>query len=206
MDDKWFKQRQKIAGVTAGDIAREAGRARSNISHIYSGKQKMSLDWAQAFAKMLDVSVDEVLRRAGALPPAAARPLRPGYAESDAIPFEGSAGAQERAEEKARVFGGSGPGVNIWTVKSPALALGGYLPGDVILVDTGQSERAQAGDVVIAEKFDRETGLTITMLRRYEPPVLVAASAAPTDQRVHVVDTQNVVIKGRVIASWRETQ
>ena len=55
MDDKWFKRQQKIAGVTAADIADRMGRARSNVSHILNGHQRMSLEWAKAFAEVLNV-------------------------------------------------------------------------------------------------------------------------------------------------------
>jgi hypothetical protein len=58
------------------------------------------------------------------------------------------------------------------------------------------------GDVVIAQVYDRG-GSAKTVLRRFEPPVLVAASMDPEDWRVHVVDGNNVLIRGKVVASWR---
>jgi transcriptional regulator with XRE-family HTH domain len=203
MDTKWFKDKQKEAGVTAEDIAKRAGRARSNVSHIYAGKQKMSLEWAQAFADTLNVPIDEVLKRAGAISEPRAQQINPGFSESDAAPFAGKAPEQQRAANRAQTFGGDRPGVDIWTVRSNALALNGYLPGDQILVDTHQSETCRAGDVVVAQKYDWQTGSATTLLRRFEPPVLVAASLEPDDQRIDVVDGTNVIIKGKIIASWR---
>jgi SOS-response transcriptional repressor LexA len=96
---------------------------------------------------------------------------------------------------------GDRPGVDVWRVKSRAMALSGLLEGDFMLVDTHAAERVRAGDVVIAQIYTR-TGAN-TVLRRFEPPVLVAASADPADGRVHVVDGDNVVIRGKVVASWR---
>lgn len=203
MDDKWFKSRQKQVGVTAEDIAREMGRARSNVSHIYSGQQRMSLDWARAFAKVLDVPIEEVLQRAGVLEPDKAQRLAPGFAESDAAPFIGQGARKDREDHVTRAMGGGRPGIDLWVVKSDALVLAGYLPDDLILVDTHKSELCKAGDIVIAQIYNWQTGTAETLLRRFEPPVLVAASAAPDAQRVHVVDGQNVVIRGKVIASWR---
>lgn len=201
MDDKWFKQQQKRAGVTAGDIAARMGRARSNISNIYSGNQRMSLDWAKVFAEMLNQPLDEVLRRAGVLDDSGASAAPLGFREGDAVPWQGRGGADEKITNAAKFFGGGRPGVDIWTVRSTAMALGGYLPGDQMLVDTHQSERCRAGDVVIAQVYNRHTAETV--LRRYEPPVLVAASGDPAEGRVLVVDGANVVIRGKVVASWR---
>ena len=60
MDDKWFKQQQKRVGATAEDIAQKMGRTRANVSNIYTGRQKMSLEWARAFAEVLQVPIDAV--------------------------------------------------------------------------------------------------------------------------------------------------
>lgn len=202
MDEKWFKLQQKKAGVTADDIARRMGRVRSTVSHIYSGRQKMSLDWAKAFAEVLQVPLDEVLKHAGVLEEAAAAPMRPGFAESDAVPFAGKDSEDRQARSVAQALG-ERPGVDLWQVRSPALAFMGYMPGDMMLVDTHAAERARAGDVVVAQVYDNARGTAFTLLRRFEPPVLVAASPDPGDRRVHVVDGVNVVIRGRVTASWR---
>lgn len=203
MDANWFKKRQKIAGVTAEDIARRMGRARSNVSHILNGHQRMSLDWAKAFAEVLGVPLDEVLSHAGVLEEASAHTLRPGFSDSDAAPFKGREAEDRQAHNRAMAFG-ERPGVDLWQVRSPALAFMGFMPGDMMLVDTHAAERARAGDVVIAQVYDNAKGTAATLLRRYEPPVLVAASPDPDDRRVHVVDGVNVVIRGRVTASWRE--
>ncbi len=204
MDIKWFKDQQKKAGVTGDDIAREMGRARSNVSNILHGQQKMSLDWARAFAKVLGVPLDEVLLHAGVMAPKEARPMRPGFAESDAAIFQPKGAEAIDMQDKLRAFGLARGGVDVWTVKGTALTLAGYLPGDRIAVDSHQSERCKAGDIVLAQRYDAQTATAITMLRRYEPPVLVAASCDPSEQRIHVVDTDTVVIMGRVVASWRE--
>ncbi len=203
MDILWFKKMQRQAGVTAEDIAAKMGRDRSIVSKIYSGQQRMSLDWAKAFADVLNVSLDEVLEHAGELDTLRARELKPGFAESDAAPFIGKGGDANAIEARARAFGGGRPGVDVWEVRGGALALGGYMPGDYMLVDTHQSETVRAGDIVIAQRYDGQTGSATTLLRRFEPPVLVAASTDPEDQRVHIVDGANVVIRGKVVASWR---
>ncbi len=200
MDDKWFKTQQKRVGVTADVIAAAAGKSRSAVSKILSGQQRMTLDWATAFAETLQVPVATVLEKAGAASPATAQQLTPGFAESDVAPFV-SRGAEDRATPTLAAAFGARAGVDVWTVKGRGMALAGYLPGDFILVDTHAAERVKAGDAVIAQVYGR-TGAR-TVFRRFEPPVLVAAGTDPDGAGVHVVDGVNVVIRGRVIACWR---
>lgn len=205
MDDKWFKAQQKKVGVTADDIAKAMGRSRSNVSHILNGHQRMSLEWAQAFAQVLQVPVATVLEKAGTLEPAAAQQIAPGFTESDAAPWVAGPGlsvALSPVRSIAEALGAK-PGVDIWRVKSRAMALSGLLEGDFMLVDTHLSERVKPGDVVVAQIYSHSTGTATTVLRRFEPPVLVASSLDPADGRVHVVDGNNVVVRGKVVASWR---
>ncbi len=203
MDAQWFKARMRARGVSNGDIARHRGRAASNVSHIFAGNQRMSLEWAQAFADLLGEPINEILERAGALPEPRARQLSPGFGEGDAAPFTGQPGETARTNKTAQVFGGNKPGIDVWTVQGNALALNGLLPGDQILVDTHRAERASAGDVVIAQHYDAQTGSATTLLRRYEPPVLIAASLDEGERRALVPDGRNIVIRGVVIAAWR---
>jgi hypothetical protein len=200
MDDKWFKAQQKSAGVTADDIAAKRGKSRVNVSHILTGRQKMSLEWAEAFADVLKVDIATVLEKAGVFDPQRAQQMSPGFADSDVSVFKPAA-QNSRLPNAIGTLLGQKPGVDVWTVKGMGMALSGYLPGDFILVDTFQSERVRAGDAVIAQVYGRENVRTV--FRRFEPPVLVAASMDPDDARAFVVDGVNVVIAGKVVASWR---
>ncbi len=203
MDDKWFKQQQKRVGVTADDIARKMGRTRANVSHILTGRQRMSIDWAKAFAEVLQVPLSTVLEKAGVADAPTAQSVSPGFSESDAapwIPGPEPAGARE-VSTVAQALGGGRPGIDVWRVKGQVMALSGLLAGDYLLVDTHQAERVKPGDVVVAQVYNPKGATTV--LRRYEPPVLVSSSCDPTEARVHVVDGINVVIRGKVVASWR---
>lgn len=202
IDEKWFKEQQRKVGVTSEDIARHAGRTRTSISNIYTGRQRMSLDWAKVFAEVLQQPLDEVLRRAGVADDATAQALAPGFSDSDAAAWMPAQGEGGNARAIADAFGAR-PGVDIWRVRSETMTLQGILPGDFMLVDTHAAERVRPGDTVVAQVYDNAQSKAVTILRRFEPPVLVAASASPDDRRVHVVDGVNVVIRGKVIASWR---
>jgi SOS-response transcriptional repressor LexA len=200
MDVTWFKQQQRRAGVTSFDLGEAIGRDRSVISRIINGQQRMTLDQARAIAEKLDVPLAEMIERAGLGDKQTGVQLSPGFAESDAAAWVPGFGEVNTVKPIAVALG-ERPGVDIWRIKTRAMALAGLLEGDFMLVDTHQAERAKAGDVVVAQVYNR-SGAT-TVLRRFEPPVLVAASADPADGRVYVVDGQNVVIMGKIVASWR---
>ena len=203
MDDKWFKRQQKRAGVTAEDIAEELGRDRSVVSRIYVGRQRMTLDQARVFAKVLEMPLEVILERAGIADPEVSRQVSPGFADNDVMPFKHAEHVGENVRSVATVFGADRPGVDVWQVKSDSLVLNGYMPGDYIVVDTHAASRCGAGDIVIAQQYNGKTGQATTILRRYEPPVLIAANTNPEDQRVLFHDGTNVLIMGRVSASWR---
>lgn len=202
IDDKWFKAAQKKVGVTSEDIAARAGRTRTSVSNIYTGRQRTSLEWAKIFAEVLQQPLDEVLRRAGMADERTAQALAPGFSESDAAAWVPGPDDRGRISAIADAFG-QRPGVDLWQVRTPSMALQGLLPGDWMLVDTHAAERVQPGDVVVAQVYDNARGKAATILRRFEPPVLVAASTDAEDRRVHVVDGNNVVVRGKVTASWR---
>lgn len=202
IDDKWFKAQQKRVGVTAEDIARRMGRDRSTVSHIYTGRIRMSLEWAKAFAEVLDVPLSEVLERAGVADAQDAKlAVAPGFSESDATPFGPRDKAPSGTAEVAAAFGAR-PGVDVWMVRNKSMELAGYHPGDFILVDTHASERVKAGDFVIAQVYSRNGGAK-TVFRKWMPPVLIACAAPTADEPVYVVDGDNVVIRGKISASWR---
>lgn len=205
MDMEWFKRRQQLANVTSFDLGEAIGRNRAVISRIYHGHQKMTLEQAEAFAEVLDVPLSDVLLHAGIASKETVQELNPGFAESDVaqwIPKPETEGAPD-IEAMANALGGGRNGVDIWRVKSRAMALAGYLEGDYLLVDTHQRDTCKAGDVVLAQVYDYNAGAATTIFRRYQTPVLVAASADPSEWGVHVVDHNTVVIMGKAVASWR---
>lgn len=205
MDEAWFKHLKKKAGVTNAEIAAKLGRDHTVISKLVSGQQRMTLEWAKVFSDALDVPVAEVLEKFEVgigFSDAPPQFRQTGFSESDVVPFAPKQAEDRHVGDLANAFGAR-PGVDVWQVKSAALSFMGYMPGDFMLVDTHAAERVRTGDVVVAQIYDNASGSASTALRRYEPPVLVAASPDPEDRRVNVVDGVNVVIRGRVVASWR---
>src|SRR5690606_41913413 len=73
-------------------------------------------------------------------------------------------------------------------------ALPGVCPADIPVID--QTRRPRAGDLVCAQVTDLATGATGTVMRRFEPPFIVAHSARMEPQRPELVDDERVVIMG----------
>jgi SOS-response transcriptional repressor LexA len=201
MDKDWFKRRLRMQGKTADDLAKAISRDRAVVSRILNGHQQLTLDQAKIFATELDAEVGDVLLRSGLTEAPMAQALSPGFAESDAAPWVAGPDATDtrHVPSVAQALGGGRPGVDVWRVKGLAMALHGLLEGDFMLVDTHQAERARAGDTVVAQVYNPRGATTV--LRTYAPPVLM--SSDPNDLQVHVVDGVNVVIRGKVVASWR---
>jgi SOS-response transcriptional repressor LexA len=203
MDYLWFRDTMKSAGVKTQDIAAAAGRDRTAVSKIINGNQSMTLDWAKAFAKVLNKDLEEVMEKAGLTDgnqPPTDTEYTPG---GDVGRWQDSAADAEAVKSITRSLCGDKNSVQVWKVNSLAMSVGGYKPGDFIAVDSDLAEYCKSGDVVVAQLFDWKSSKKKTVLRRFEPPVLLADSADPDMGRVHVVDGNNVVIRGKVIASWR---
>ncbi len=65
MNLTWIKQKLKSIGASQGDLAAAIGRDRAVVSRILQGKQPLRLDWAEAFADVLQVPLTELLRETG---------------------------------------------------------------------------------------------------------------------------------------------
>jgi transcriptional regulator with XRE-family HTH domain len=91
--------------------------------------------------------------------------------------------------------------MGVWLVKSRALELAGFLPGDLLLTDKSQPMR---GQTVVAEVPGRDGGREI-VIRRYEPPILVSATTDPALLSAILLN-QDVVILGVMAHSVRNRQ
>lgn len=206
MDTLWFKRAQKRAGVTSWDLGEAIGRDRTVISRLINGTQTMTIDQARAFAKALNEPLEEVMHRAGLLQEDEKPLAQPGFRDAEAAPWVPRQEMSREDRDRQLRFAahlGMQKGVDVWEVKTRAMALAGYLPGDKLLVDLRAPERARDGSIVVAQVYDLDQGSAKTVLRQYQRPALVAHSAAPDDWKAWVVDERNVSIRGVVAASWR---
>lgn len=204
IDATYFKRRQRERGVTSEDLGRAIGRDRTVISKIYSGQRAIKPEEVPLLAAALDISVEDIIERAGMASPAVVRRLAqpPGMAEGEATPFDWKSRTADEATLSA-AFGLNRAGVEAWAVKSDSMDLAGYLKGDIMVVDRNRAERARAGDDVLAQVYDYAAGDARTVFRRYDPPFIYAISTRQTELKPHLVDGERVAIVGVVTFSWR---
>jgi transcriptional regulator with XRE-family HTH domain len=140
------------------------------------------------------------IEKVGGIPAFQTEPpeLPRGFAESEAQPFIATPGDPLVAAVQALCGGRSG--CDPWVMKSRALELAGYLPGDILIVDLNAMPRE--GEAVCAQIYDRDGGAE-TVFRVLETPFLVAATTDPALRRPQLVDNDRVALRGTVVASLR---
>ncbi|MDR3498926.1 MAG: hypothetical protein P4L72_06835 [Parvibaculum sp.] len=183
----WLRAAIRSSGLTATEVARRAGLSSSTLT-------RPARDGAYN-STISTHTIDKVAEVTGYPPPEGfgrprARAVR-GFAEPDAVPYKGP----ERVELAA------GSGKDWWLVKSRALDLEGYLPGDRVLVDL--AEKPVPGDIVVAQVIS-ERGEPETVFRKFEPPFLITRSTLPDSGKPVLVDYDRVSIMGVVVAGWRD--
>jgi len=125
-----------------------------------------------------------------------------GFAE-DAVPYEAPQGDPLTSAVRAMIAGRRA--ADPWVIKTRALELAGYLPGDIVIVDLG--EAPQPGDAVCAQaNIDLRRGTAETVMRLFEragaATVLVGASVDPAFRQPIAVDDR-VAIKGVIVGMLR---
>lgn len=116
----------------------------------------------------------------------------------DAEPYSSSAQDNLATAVKSLIRGRTT--ADAWVLRSRAVELAGYVPGDVVILD--QAEQPQNGDLVCAQVYDRRGGAE-TIWRIYEAPYLTAASPDPALRKPILVDGHMVLIRGVVTESLR---
>lgn len=176
-------------------LAKEAGVDPSTLSRFMND----DLNKAQ-----LQTNSIERIARVGGLPPyqTQAQPRLAGLAENEAEPLQWPAdtGSKNPYDIALNSLKNTRNGLDPWIMKSRALELEGYLPGDVVFVDL--NETARYGDAVCAQVYDRN-GRAETVFRIYEHPFLVSASTEKSTRRPLLVDNDTITIRGVITASLR---
>jgi hypothetical protein len=170
-------------------IAKEIGIAASTLTRLLKEDSAATLH-ARTISKLQEYSGVSLFGG-----DTAALPGPRGLAE-DAVPFDaGSADPAVSAAIKALI--GGRKSVDSCTIRTRALECIGYVPGDIVIVELGRAPAP--GDVVCAQVYDWGRSEPETVLRIYEPPVLVSATLDEQLRRPLVVDNVRVIIKGVVL-------
>jgi hypothetical protein len=193
-----LKRLRVRARLTVRDVAAQLELPHTSYAHYESPRYKkpyLPLDLAERLAGIFErygIDRAEVLALGGL---AGGGPAALSLAD-EAVPYDG-------ALPQALPLTSRMPNADLWEIRGRALDLAGLLPGDVVAVDLGRSE-FKTGDVVCAQIYDWQKGSATTVFRIYEPPYLVALSTDPQHRKPVLVDGEQVLLKGRVVASFRE--
>ena len=190
----WVQAVLEHRGWNASRLAKEGGFSHATLSKFKNDPNATA---------QLQTSIVEAIARVGGIPPyqVAAPQLPRGFHEDEAEPYEALVANPDLALGRAILaFRGGKNAIDPWVMRSSALELAGYLPGDILLVD--MNETPSSGDAVCAQIYDRH-GRAETVIRIYEHPYLVAASATPGLRRPVLIDNENVVVRGCVVATIR---
>lgn len=192
----WLREILEKSGETPTELARRAGVHSTTLTRFLSRPDAPTLS---------STTVAKIAHAAGAVTPGPAGAPPPvvtarGLSDNDAVPYV--ANDQQNARDQAiqRLIAGRNS-ANAWVLRTDALVLAGYLPGDVVIVDLGATP--VAGDVVCAQIYRWREAKADTVFRLFEPPYLVAASLAADLRKPAIVDNDRVIIKGVVTDTLR---
>lgn len=192
----WLKNLPTATGKTLTRIAQEIKIAPSTLTRpLKEGDDGTSTLHANTIAK--------VVSHTGVAPPAELEgPLTPGrrgglsFGE-EATPYKPQ--PNDPVESALQALRAERPALAAWVLRTRALELAGFLPGDVVLVDLGNVD-PRPGDAVCAQVYGWPSMKAETVMRVFERAsgvnLLVAKSADASVNQPHVVDGEKVLIKG----------
>lgn len=188
---EWLAQILRETGVSPTNLARRAGLSPSTLTRFMNSDIDGHVLSARTIAKIQHAA--EAGETSAAAPPG-------GFAESDGDLLAGDPHPMRTAiDALADRFNAR----DAWVLRSRSLEAAGYRVGDILIVDL--AEMAEAGDLVCAQVYSWRERSARTVFRIYEPPYLLAATTIDLGaRRPLVVDDDQVVIKGVVVASVRD--
>lgn len=193
---EWLREVMRITNKTPTQIANEAKLTPATLTRRIAKPDFPHPMSEETIGKI-------VARHHVARPDAGAEivPL-PGMRE-EASPFEHMPDDGE-VDRAVRAFTSSRPAAVPWRLKGRALELEGYRPGDVLIVDMNATPKP--GEVVCAQRHPAPDRPPVTIFRIYQPPYLIARTIETTLSKPELVDNEQVVIRGTVIAMVRPPQ
>lgn len=188
----WLRWVMQTTRLKPTPLAKKAGLAPSTVLRALDEQNPVSLE-RRSIAKI--VATLRVPSPAAFGQADFQRTDMQGFAEAEIEPFT----AQSAPELDLPALM---PTQGLWRIRTRALELSGYLPGDMALADSAVVPRAE--DVVVGQILNTAQPGAETVLRLYDPPYLLTATLdSKARRKPALVDNTRVAIWGVVIKSWR---
>ena len=191
-----LKQLRELRGLSMAKLAAKIGREAPLIYKLEKGITRYNETLLADLAAALDVSPAELLDEdLEAMPEKAS--AKQGFSE-DAIPFDG--------DPKIARLPDLSPNEFVYNVRTRILDQIGIIPGDLLIIDTGQGFRSRLrdGDVVVAQIYEVADPMkATTVLRQFlAPSMLVSNSTGENPPPINTKST-GAALTGVMVSSHR---
>lgn len=186
----WLDHISRSANLTLTEIARLSGLTPSTLTRFRANDELGHALTAKTVKKIEDAT---------RVPAYEARvlPKIQAFSEEEASPYVLPEVSSNPIERALRAVASQPNTIDVWRLKTGALAGVGYPAGMAVVVDREMIPRN--GDAVCAQKYDFRRGTAETIFRVWRTPYLVSAYINEEPATPEVVDNENIVIMGVII-------
>jgi len=167
---QWIEDLERKLRKPRSRIATDANLSDTTLTRIFRDDYKGALS---------ATTIAEIKRRYGVAGPGESDAREGGFLEGEGTPYV-AADAEPRLKAVVEALIEGRPRAHCWMLRTRAVELLGYLPGDVVAVDPDVDPRD--GDVVCAQVLDAR-GEAETVFRLLQEPYLVTASTERVQER-----------------------
>ncbi len=200
-------------GWNQADLAKRARVSPSLISKLENQEQKLTTIHMEKFAKIFHVRPTDILARRLLEDSEIQTEISERGAEAWTPEPAGNDNKHGKNHDKPKKntlnidFKASmitalldeNPNRSAWVLRSQALNVDGYRPGDILIIDA--EKKAKPGDIICAQLYNR--GDANTVFRIYQPPYLIAATTKTNLREPRLIDPGRVKIMGTVTETIR---
>jgi hypothetical protein len=196
---RWLLEVIAQTGLKATPLAKAAGLAPSTLLRALDPKHPGSLETR---------SIEKIVNTFHVSPPEMFSSRTRDDKLISVVGMTGHATSRRREKEVLEMGKDAVPELGatkdqfVYTLNTDAISTFGYLPGDIILVDT--KVKGRTGDAVLGQMASPYGGVSELVLRLYDPPYLISgARAVSLYHKPLLIDNERVLVLGVVIKTMR---
>ncbi len=193
---KWLVEIARATQLKPSQIASEAGVSDTTLTRLLNNPEYSGT--------LSQITIDRIKRRFNLPGPEDLRQgsngVLLGFADAERFDLVEETGKGEAGRIVKAMMQGR-ESVEAWRLRSLCLENAGYLPNDILLIDTALPPRPH--DAVCARVADWQRGASETIFRIFDPPFLIGAAREQLAYKPLLVDGERVSILGVVIEAYR---